>query len=291
MRHPACLRQSRHGRTGGHTPHHQAPALRPQFLPAPGWSHTHPPHTKAISKTNTKGSSVSGPRALPPRHVVDVSALHVPEGTSPEVHNPKMLRSPAAFLAVALAAAASVAPSVAIDNGLGITPPRGWRSWNQFDTAISQDIMEAQYAALVARTRLVDGVATSLLDLGYNSAGIDDGWQKCNSGPGGVGFHNATGYAPCRRYRRRRRRRRCQCQCCRVPGWAGANNQQTHARVPLLHRTDRHRRVSRWVGGWVVASVRQTAPAAAASVPLPPGPACALWMLMPTCTPGLPRWC
>ena len=38
------------------------------------------------------------------------------------------------------------------------------------------------------------GVATSLLDLGYNHAGIDDGWQKCGSGPNGKGFHNASGF-------------------------------------------------------------------------------------------------
>jgi hypothetical protein len=37
-------------------------------------------------------------------------------------------------------------------------------------------------------------MGTSLCDLGYCYAGIDDGWQECNSGPGGVGFHNLTGY-------------------------------------------------------------------------------------------------
>ena len=89
---------------------------------------------------------------------------------------------------------AGASMAAAIDNGLGLTPPRGWRSWNQFDTNIHQDLIEAQYVALVARTRKVDGVATSLLDLGYASAGIDDGWQKCNSGPNGVGFHDAKGY-------------------------------------------------------------------------------------------------
>jgi len=28
----------------------------------------------------------------------------------------------------------------------------------------------------------------------YNHAGIDDGWQLCNSGPEGTGFHNASGF-------------------------------------------------------------------------------------------------
>eukprot|EP01044_Picomonas_judraskeda_P011653 COSAG03_NODE_1605_length_3795_cov_7.493506_1_plen_199_part_00 len=83
--------------------------------------------------------------------------------------------------------------ALAIDNGIGVTPPRGWRSWNQFGTGIHQDLIEAQYEALANRSRLVDGAPTSLLDLGYSSAGIDDGWQKCNAGPNGVGFHDARG--------------------------------------------------------------------------------------------------
>ena len=41
---------------------------------------------------------------------------------------------------------------------------------------------------------MVDGKPTSLVDLGFVDAGIDDGWQACYSGPGGVGFHNESGY-------------------------------------------------------------------------------------------------
>ena len=37
-------------------------------------------------------------------------------------------------------------------NGLGTTPPRGWRSCNQFDTGISQPLIESQYEALGGRT-------------------------------------------------------------------------------------------------------------------------------------------
>lgn len=81
-----------------------------------------------------------------------------------------------------------------INNGLGLRPPRGWRSWNQFQCAINQSLIEAQYLALTSRSRSVDGVPTSLHDLGYITAGIDDCWQKCDSGPGGVGFHDASGY-------------------------------------------------------------------------------------------------
>ena len=45
-----------------------------------------------------------------------------------------------------------------------------------------------------ARTRTVNGKPTSLVDLGFTHAGIDDGWQKCGSGPSSNGFHNASGF-------------------------------------------------------------------------------------------------
>lgn len=35
---------------------------------------------------------------------------------------------------------------------------------------------------MVSRKRLVDGVPTSLCDLGYCDVGLDDGWQKCSTG-------------------------------------------------------------------------------------------------------------
>ena len=68
------------------------------------------------------------------------------------------------------------------------------RSWNQFGLDINETLLEAQFRVLADRSRLVNGWPTSLLDLGYANAAIDDGWQLCNSGPGGVGFHNASGW-------------------------------------------------------------------------------------------------
>ena len=55
-----------------------------------------------------------------------------------------MMGSRIGLVVIVIAAAASI--GTAIDNGLGLTPPRGWRSWNQFDTAIHQDLIEAQYS-------------------------------------------------------------------------------------------------------------------------------------------------
>ena len=56
-------------------------------------------------------------------------------------------------------------------------------------------MMEAVFEAMADRSRSANGKNNvSLVDLGYKHAGVDDGWQLCNSGPGGKGFHNATGF-------------------------------------------------------------------------------------------------
>jgi alpha-galactosidase len=67
----------------------------------------------------------------------------------------------------------------AIDNGLGLTPPLGWRSYNAFGGRPTQAIMAAMMDAMVDKTRTVDGNPTSLLDLGYNRIGLDGGWNDC----------------------------------------------------------------------------------------------------------------
>jgi alpha-galactosidase len=35
-----------------------------------------------------------------------------------------------------------------LDNGVARTPPMGWRNWNFFGGAITQDIMEQQFRAM-----------------------------------------------------------------------------------------------------------------------------------------------
>ncbi|CAK0910658.1 unnamed protein product [Prorocentrum cordatum] len=71
-------------------------------------------------------------------------------------------------------------PASGIDNGLGITPPRGWRSWNLFHGAINDTVMRAQMAAVLDKSRSVDGKPTSLAELGFDWISMDDGWQQCN---------------------------------------------------------------------------------------------------------------
>ena len=56
---------------------------------------------------------------------------------------------------------------------------QGWRHWKAFYAHISQDIMEAMMDQMVKKYP-VDGVPTSLKDLGYIYAGLDDHWQNCS---------------------------------------------------------------------------------------------------------------
>lgn len=65
----------------------------------------------------------------------------------------------------------------------------GWRSWNLYGAGINQELMESIMEGMVARKRLVDGVLTSLCDLGYCNVGLDDNWQACGSGTDFYRYH------------------------------------------------------------------------------------------------------
>ena len=95
--------------------------------------------------------------------------------------------------ALVLLVAAAPRRAVGLDDGLATSPPMGWRSWNQFGLFINQSLLEAQFEALADRSRLVDGRPTSLLELGYEHAAIDDGWQECNSAPAASGSTTPPG--------------------------------------------------------------------------------------------------
>lgn len=69
-----------------------------------------------------------------------------------------------------------------IDNGLGRTPPMGWRSWNLYGPNVNQSVMQHIMDGMVSRKRQVNGVPTSLCDLGYCDVGLDDNWQDCKGG-------------------------------------------------------------------------------------------------------------
>lgn len=67
-----------------------------------------------------------------------------------------------------------------------------WRSWNQFFAGITQEIIEEHVTAISARNRTVDGKLTSLLDIGYGTVGVDEGWEGCKMGVNGT-QHDAAG--------------------------------------------------------------------------------------------------
>ena len=54
----------------------------------------------------------------------------------------------------------------ALNNGLGLTPPMGWRSWNCYGGNVNQTKMTVTMDRMTARTRKVNGKLKSLLDLG-----------------------------------------------------------------------------------------------------------------------------
>ncbi|XP_038972842.1 alpha-galactosidase 1 [Phoenix dactylifera] len=56
-------------------------------------------------------------------------------------------------------------------NGLGITPPMGWNSWNHFSCFINETLIRETADALVS---------TGLAELGYQYVNIDDCWAEQN---------------------------------------------------------------------------------------------------------------
>lgn len=88
----------------------------------------------------------------------------------------------------------------ALDNGLALTPPMGWRSWNFYeDNILQQNMVETMDALARERTGSTPDErtgalhTTTLRDLGYSRAGLDDNWQGCNQGYDGS-FHRKNGY-------------------------------------------------------------------------------------------------
>ena len=67
------------------------------------------------------------------------------------------------------------------ENGLARTPPLGWRSWNLYGANVNQSLIEGIMDGMMRKDRTVDGVPTSLCDLGYCDVGLDDNWQACGT--------------------------------------------------------------------------------------------------------------
>jgi len=76
-----------------------------------------------------------------------------------------------------------------LDNGLALTPPMGWRSWNHYPADIDQITINGQVEAIAERRH----GKPSLLEVGYSHVGLDDAWQDCGAGVN-RSFHDAKGF-------------------------------------------------------------------------------------------------
>lgn len=63
----------------------------------------------------------------------------------------------------------SAGGNVNITNGLALTPPMGWSSWNMFGPNINETLI---------RDTIDTMVTNGLRDAGYNYVNLDDGWQR-----------------------------------------------------------------------------------------------------------------
>ncbi len=80
-------------------------------------------------------------------------------------------------LACALAFLFSVDDARAWDNGVALTPPMGWNSWNKFGCNVSEDLLKS----------MADGmVASGMKDAGYQFVVIDDCWQVSRDADGNI---------------------------------------------------------------------------------------------------------
>jgi len=82
------------------------------------------------------------------------------------------------------------------NNGLAKLPPLGWRSWNLYGGNVDQSKIESIMEGMVRKNPryTVDGVPTSLCDLGYCDVGLDDNWQQCGSyGSENYKYHQEDG--------------------------------------------------------------------------------------------------
>jgi alpha-galactosidase len=61
--------------------------------------------------------------------------------------------------------------ALAINNGVGKTPPMGWNSWNHFGCSVTADIL---------RQTTDDFVSLGLTDVGYQYINTDDCWSAKN---------------------------------------------------------------------------------------------------------------
>jgi alpha-galactosidase len=70
-----------------------------------------------------------------------------------------------------------VPPARALENGLALTPPMGWNSWNRFGCTVSEDLVKSAADTLVS---------SGMKDAGYEYVVIDDCWQVSRDAAGNI---------------------------------------------------------------------------------------------------------
>jgi alpha-galactosidase len=91
------------------------------------------------------------------------------------MHNP--CKQFALLCSCLLAAGGTAAPAKAWDNGLALTPPMGWNSWNKFGCNVSEDLIKGMADAMVS---------SGMKDAGYQYVVIDDCWQVSRDANGNI---------------------------------------------------------------------------------------------------------
>lgn len=80
-----------------------------------------------------------------------------------------------ALVAIVLGLSGARAPRPLLDNGLALTPPMGWNSWNHFGCNVSESLIR----------ETADSIAASgMRDAGYKYVVIDDCWQVSRGADG-----------------------------------------------------------------------------------------------------------
>ncbi len=71
----------------------------------------------------------------------------------------------------------SIPAGRALENGLALTPPMGWNSWNRFACSVNEDLVKSAADALVS---------SGMKDVGYEYVVIDDCWQVIRDPAGNI---------------------------------------------------------------------------------------------------------
>jgi alpha-galactosidase len=87
----------------------------------------------------------------------------------------KIIRGVALSLLVGFFLCVPGAP--ALENGLALTPPMGWNSWNRFACNVTEDLVKSAADAIVS---------TGMKDAGYEYIVIDDCWQVSRDAAGNI---------------------------------------------------------------------------------------------------------